>query len=665
MIILGIRDGIKSKWSKVLLTFIFLSFFGGVGLSAIFKHFMGGKSADAFIVINKEEIGRRVFEARRKDEEARVNFFYQRFGKHAPLMMMQNGISTDPEETARNGLIVETLVDQAARNLPVYIADKYIEHMIQNTEFLLSELYHIMPASIINNDGTLNMDAFQKAIHHYYGNNNVGALFVDKIKRNVALSLLSTGSYVPQFALKGSVEGVMREKHFVELFLPVDAFIKQAKEKGATDAEVKTFFDAENKKNERYFIPAKRSALQYTFDSKDFDIEVSSKEIEDYYNKVKRERYVESPVQCKIREIVFSDIKNNGLIALKNKAEEVLAQAKAANAPEFSTLAQKHSQSATASKGGLVDFFKRGEKDKMIERAAIALKNDGDISDIIELEDNKGYAVIQRIARKEATFKPLASLSNDIKTVLKERKFASEFIRQANRYTQAQDEESAKAFEAFVAKHKGVRKQLEAAQKQEGILSTRLFSLKKRGDKAAFMHEGKGIVIEVVDILKKVTPPFELFKPMVEKDYLTFKGYELLAQAAKNCIEKARETHSLKADLHPYAVIKQLEWVDQFDEKQVEKLQKEEIAQALFGLEKVFSVSAAQAKDGVRIFMLDQVRNPEEAKIKERESEVTKNFFSAYNNLFSRSFIASLYRNATIDLDKTASDSRKNDSYEI
>ncbi len=666
MIILGIRDGIKSKWSKILLTIIFLSFFGGIGLTTIFKRFFGGKSEDTFMVINKKEISRHVFENRKKEEESRINFYYQRFGKNAPLFMMQNGISGNAEEVALKSLIIETLLDQAVVTFPVYVSHHYLESKIKDPEFLLSELYHIMPMSIINPDGTFNGDLLHKVIQEQFGASNLGIYFLDKIKRDVALSLLSTGAYVPQFAVQGMVDATMQEKHYIQLYLPADAFVKEAREKGATDAQIKAFFDAENKKNERYYIPAKRSAIQYTFDSKDFALEVSNKEIEDYYNKVKRERYVESPVQCKIREIIFNDVKNTGLIALKNKLQEIAIQVKQ-DPSQFAALAQKHSQVTSAKNGGMVDFFKRGEKEKSIERAAIALKNDGDISEIIELEDEKGYALVQRVARKEATYKPLISVTTEIKRVLQERKFNAEFIRQAQRYTQAQsvDEESKKAFEAFVEKHKGVKKVLEAAPRQEGTVSARLFSLKKRGDRAAFISDGKGVIVEVVDILKKVLPPFELFKPMVEKDYFTVNGHELLGQVAKAVIEKARETHTLKADFNKHAVVKQLDWVNQLNEKQAEQLQKDGIAQALFSLEKIGAVSAAPAKDGVFIFMLDQLRKPSDQKIIERESDVEKSYYSICNSLFTRSFIASLYRNATIESDKTASDSRKNDFYEI
>ena len=75
------------------------------------------------------------------------------------------------------------------------------------------------------------------------------------------------------------------------------------------------------------------------------------------------------------------------------KAEELLAQVRK-NPESFAEVAKANSQDpGSASKGGDLDFFARGAMTKPFEDAAFALKNKGEISDIVETEF--GYHILR------------------------------------------------------------------------------------------------------------------------------------------------------------------------------------------------------------------------------------------------------------------------------
>ena len=79
----------------------------------------------------------------------------------------------------------------------------------------------------------------------------------------------------------------------------------------------------------------------------------------------------------------------------------------------------------TAKNGGLVPFFSKGTHDKVFEKAAFLLKNDGDISEPVVT--SRGIEIIQRIAKKQAEFKPFDTVKDEIKEILIVEKFKEEF----------------------------------------------------------------------------------------------------------------------------------------------------------------------------------------------------------------------------------------------
>lgn len=654
MLITKIRTGIKSPIAKMLLFFFFIALFGGFGIAELVRRVMGGRT-DGVAMVNGEEISKACFTRKHDEAKEEINLYYKRFGQSASALMAMQGINSNPEESALNKTIQETLLNQVVQKIPVYLSSKYVETKLQDPYFLVSKIYHLMPQDIINHQGRVNIEAFNRFISSY----DLRPLEDDlenSLKQEMALTLLSDAFWLPKFALNEMLENQNLQRKFSIATFSIEDAVKKAEEKGVTDAEIKNFFDEQNRKSKHYYIPAKRNGTKWVFDTADFEVKITQKELEEFYNKVKRSRFVEVPTQVKIREIILNDVKNKGLHELKAQMEK-LHQKAVAQPSDFAKLAQEHSDAKeTAKNGGLVDFFKRGQKDKAIERAAFRLKADGDISPVIQLEN--GYAIIQRVGRKENVFKPFEKVKPELNKLLKEKKFTREFTKAANRIIHSQSDDKAKKLKEFVEKYKGKEERVPAVAKNENPIALRLFSLKKRGDKVAYISDGKGVILELNDILKKNLPPFDMLKGFVKKDYLNDKARKAIAQEIKKV--KAQSFKAGKLEVPAGASVKKTEWIDVNSHDKLKKLFAEGVPQDIMLLDKKGGViSAMGAKDGF-VIRLDELKDPENKPEAEKQNQLKVSIEKQLRQLFMSSFIASLNRNATIET-YTSSD-RRNDS---
>ena len=139
-------------------------------------------------------------------------------------------------------------------------------------------------------------------------------------------------------------------------------------------------------------------------------IEVSDKEIEDFYNQNKEA--LREPEQRKISEI------------LTNSEDEARqANIELLKGADFATVARQYSKAASASKGGDLGFVplefqpdKRIKFDKFYEVAFSPSLERGDLSNIFKGPD--GYYIVKVVDIKQAQAKPLSELSDNIKNWL-------------------------------------------------------------------------------------------------------------------------------------------------------------------------------------------------------------------------------------------------------
>lgn len=115
------------------------------------------------------------------------------------------------------------------------------------------------------------------------------------------------------------------------------------------------------------------------------------------------------PETVRARHILITDPDKEKARA---RAAELLAQIK--GGLDFIQLAATHSADpGSKKKGGDLGFFARGSMVKPFEDAAFALKNPGDLSDVVETEF--GFHILRLEERREAKLKPYDEVKADVR----------------------------------------------------------------------------------------------------------------------------------------------------------------------------------------------------------------------------------------------------------
>ena len=130
-------------------------------------------------------------------------------------------------------------------------------------------------------------------------------------------------------------------------------------------------------------------------------VDVSSKEVEDYYNTYKEQ--LKSPEERNIKEIAVST---------EAEAKDVMIQL--LQGADFPTLAKERSKAASAKDGGDLGFIQKGKKFAQFDSIAFSDSLEaGKISNIFKGPD--GYYILKLEAKKGGQQKPLADMWDDIK----------------------------------------------------------------------------------------------------------------------------------------------------------------------------------------------------------------------------------------------------------
>jgi len=128
-----------------------------------------------------------------------------------------------------------------------------------------------------------------------------------------------------------------------------------------------------------------------------------------YYEEHKKEFVKPEQVALRAIEISTEGKKDTELADLKKKAEGLLVRIK--DGEDFSTLAKRFSDGATAQQGGYLGVYKRGELSKQLEDQVFAMKKN-QLTEVIETK--QGYLILQVLERYEAGEQPFEKVENEI-----------------------------------------------------------------------------------------------------------------------------------------------------------------------------------------------------------------------------------------------------------
>ncbi len=203
----------------------------------------------------------------------------------------------------------------------------------------------------------------------------------DMLLTRKVMNLLTDSLSVPESQLREAFSRMNQEEQVQYVLFDKEAAKKRVT---PTEAELQTYFNA-NK--EKYHIKEQRRVQYLLLPIADVasTVKVSDQEIDEAWARS------DHPETVTASHILFKVDDPAKDAEVKAKAEEILKRAKAGE--DFAELAKKYSQDeTTASQGGSLGAFQRGQMDKAFEDAAFSLKP-GEISGLVR--SVYGYHIIK------------------------------------------------------------------------------------------------------------------------------------------------------------------------------------------------------------------------------------------------------------------------------
>ena len=386
----------------------------------------------------------------------------------------------------------------------------------------------------------------------------------DALLRAFLIKLIEWGLYVPDYALKDAYIGQFLKKKYAYLTLPRARYLAKAKESKLTQPEIEDYYN-KPAHQESFRIPEKRSAKVWSFSPEAFGVVVTDKELETAYQRGKRS-YIKTPATVNVQHILLPFTEANK-IEVRAKAQGIYNEV-SANPDSFADTAVKHSQSKD--KGNTITL-KRTDKNAPFTKAAFALQKGG-ISPVTETDE--GFEIIKLLDRKEPEYKPLEEVKGELSKKLKEEKFGQVFNANAQRVV-SQSREKPTLLTNFIERHKGQEATVTNETRSEKMLNSRLFALRRNGEKAFFEEAGKGYIVELTGIVPSAIPSLDSVKEKIEE---TLYGERALALLKKDLRQGLSEIRDKKMSLEQVAQslngkVENTEWVSFSDQDSLKKLQ--------------------------------------------------------------------------------------------
>jgi peptidyl-prolyl cis-trans isomerase D len=295
----------------------------------------------------------------------------------------------------------------------------------------------------------------------------------------------------------------------------------QMKKEKVSEDTLKTYYDDHK---EEFREPEERKFTLLNIPADPRKVEVTENQIQDELANIPSEQQVHA------RHILIRF--GNDEAAARKKAEDILKQIKAG--ADFAEMARKYSDdTGTASKGGDLGFFGRGQMVPEFEQAAFSLKP-GQVSGIVRSQF--GFHIIQTIefsGGSDAARRPAAEFNAKLKESLRQaRELADKVDRELK--SGASVEEVAKKYSletvntGFLDRTKGV-----PGLGLGGDFTNQVFSLAQGQISKPYESDRRFVIARVDEIKPSRLPDFAEVKTKVEEQYEQTMGQEMAQQKAK------------------------------------------------------------------------------------------------------------------------------------
>ena len=542
------------------------------------------------------------------------------------------------EKEVLRHIVTKSLMQNVAQDLSMVIPSILLDEK-------LKDQFASLPDYFFDANGQLIVSMLEKAIAPRSFESLLGEM-EDEIKSSLMYSLISLGTYASQFEVATQYTEEYADKKYSILTFSLQKALAQVKEKKVSDEVLQRFYK-KNEHGDTYKTAEKRSGQYWKFNFKDYGLVVSKSDVSAYYDKRKQSDYLEELAQVQVHRIFFVNEDDNG----DARAQAQIVHDELSQDPAtFAAVAKKISAAKLPSQGSSkTEFFAKDsdKHDKILINAAFEqLSQDGDVSEVIKTE--KGYEVLQRVARKAAKYKALSEVQAQIEEKLLEEKFAKRFKQDAERLigNVAYNKE---ALTIFVDKRKGSKSSLVLDTKKPGLLGMQLFQA-NQGGYVVFMDGKDGVLLQCSELQKKVLKPFGEIKSTVTSDYYRKQAQQELKTVALDAMKHA-ETMNFDDIAKKYeAHVETAEVV--YKDGQVDQpaiLRRPEIMQNVKALQSEGAMIDVVTLNESFLIRLDEISELDEKLFDEKKSAIEAALANKAKSKGRDSFIASLYRHAKLN----------------
>jgi parvulin-like peptidyl-prolyl isomerase len=545
-----------------------------------------------------------------------------------------------PEDIALDACIKEALVDRVKDQFAITIDDDWFKQ----------ELIKALP-QLLDQGGNINMDAYKGYLQR------LGTTPVDfekrkeaEMARGIINHFIFNASYMPQFAAQDLLTRDS-EKSFAYVKFPFSYFLDVVKKEGLTNEALAAYY-RENK--EVYRIPEKRKATYCQFSGQEYAkkavITVDPASIHSFYEQHKGTLFRIAP-KIKVRHILFAAKDHDN--ALKVHKQLTSSQ------KDFEALAKQYSiDKKTSAAGGVIDFFARGTHDAEFERAAFRLHKVGDLSPLVRTK--QGYEIIQLVERIAATEKPFDAVKDEVEKTLKARKALSAARNDlANLIRTVKDDKQ--ALGNFIKEHQLKEEQTsyltEEDTKGESIvnmIARNLFSSDKRKNTVGYLvNKDTYIIYNLIDVQKSSVPTLDQIKDKVMADCYQNRAEDrakkVLKELKGQLLEKKMTLEQVAAKYGMSLVTTKKTTV----KAGISELGQNKSLQGMFfTLDDQAEVLQVRQKDDFYLVQLKDITIKQDQEIdKDLAKKIDQEKYKSGTMLMS-AFIASLHRNAKIEIDQ-------------
>ncbi len=391
-----LREGVNSIAVKIILGLIILSFvFAGVG-----SYIVGGNNNSAAKVGNTD-IPRGEFEMAYQNERNRMQ---AQLGEYFSQMLADPAYVESFRKSVLDRMINDVLLDQQAEALGLRISDEQVRSMILD-----------MPQ--FQSNGQFDQDIYQASLRRAGFSPDS---FAEYMRRELVREQLLNALQTSEFTLPGEVQAggelFTQTRDIRTITIDLAEFAKNVE---LTDEEIQDYYKA-NQDNFTRPEQAKVSYVELSAESLKKQIQVSDEDVKNYYDE-HLDKY-SSGEQRRVAHI---------LVEGDDEAEAQAILDELNNGADFAALAQEKSDDfGSAENGGDLGWIERDVMDPAFEAAAFALKNPGDMSELVK--SDFGYHIIKLEELKDSVAKPFADVEAEIKQEMVDQKAVDKFYELQN-----------------------------------------------------------------------------------------------------------------------------------------------------------------------------------------------------------------------------------------